>query len=76
MEIAVEAGPPATVAADVLAVPLAEPAAQLAGALAELDRAFSENSAWLYAIDVDPKLAALRGDPRVRRLVDCRTKRD
>jgi len=33
-------------------------------AFAELDRACSDNSAWLYAIDVDPKMDPLRADPR------------
>jgi hypothetical protein len=37
-------------------------------ALAELERAYQENSAWLYTIDVDPKLDALRSDPAFRRL--------
>jgi tetratricopeptide (TPR) repeat protein/DNA-binding winged helix-turn-helix (wHTH) protein len=37
-------------------------------ALAELERAYAENSAWVYTLDVDPKLDALRDDPRFRRL--------
>jgi hypothetical protein len=32
-------------------------------ALAELQRAYGENSAWLYAVDVDPMLDALRAEP-------------
>jgi DNA-binding winged helix-turn-helix (wHTH) protein/tetratricopeptide (TPR) repeat protein len=31
-------------------------------ALAELERAVAENSAWLYALDVDPKMDAIRDD--------------
>jgi Flp pilus assembly protein TadD len=42
------------------------------GAAGEVARAFDDNSAWLYALDVDPKMAPLRGDRRVRRLVDRR----
>jgi len=34
------------------------------GAMTELHRACAENSAWLYQIDVDPKMDRLRGDPR------------
>jgi hypothetical protein len=37
-------------------------------ALDELERASAENSAWLYAMDVDPKLDPLRGAARFRRL--------
>ena len=37
-------------------------------ALEELERASAENSAWLYAMDVDPKLDPLRGAARFRRL--------
>jgi len=32
-------------------------------ALAELQRAYGENSAWLYTVDVDPMLDALRAEP-------------
>jgi tetratricopeptide (TPR) repeat protein len=38
-------------------------------AIAELERAVTENSAWLYAWGVDPKLDLLRDHPRVRKLV-------
>jgi hypothetical protein len=38
-------------------------------ALAELQRAYGENSAWLYTVDVDPMLDALRAEPGFRRLV-------
>lgn len=37
-------------------------------ALAELERAYAENSAWIYTLDVDPKLDALRAEPGFRRL--------
>jgi len=37
-------------------------------ALAELERAYTENSAWLYIVDVDPMLDALRAEPGFRRL--------
>ena len=38
-------------------------------AVAELERAVAENSAWLYTWAVDPKLDALRGAPRARDLM-------
>jgi len=37
-------------------------------AAAELERAHAENSAWLYALDVDPIFDAVRAEPGVRRL--------
>jgi DNA-binding winged helix-turn-helix (wHTH) protein/tetratricopeptide (TPR) repeat protein len=37
-------------------------------ALAELERAYAENSAWLYTLDVDPRLEALRAESGFRRL--------
>jgi DNA-binding winged helix-turn-helix (wHTH) protein len=37
-------------------------------AIGELERAYEENSAWLYTLDVDPRLDALRSDPAFRRL--------
>jgi hypothetical protein len=37
-------------------------------AVAELERAIAENSAWLYLLDVDPALDVLRDDARFRRL--------
>jgi len=37
-------------------------------ALAELERAFTENSAWLYALDVDPRFDTIRTEPGFRRL--------
>jgi tetratricopeptide (TPR) repeat protein len=37
-------------------------------ALTELERAFTENSAWLYALDVDPQLDGLRTQAGFRRL--------
>ena len=36
-------------------------------AAAELERAHAENSAWLYALDVDPMFDALRAGPGLRR---------
>ena len=38
-------------------------------ALAELERAYAENSAWLYAVDVDPLFDALRADSGFRRVL-------
>jgi len=38
-------------------------------ALAELQRAYAENSAWLYALDVDPMFDPLRAEPGFRRLL-------
>jgi DNA-binding winged helix-turn-helix (wHTH) protein/tetratricopeptide (TPR) repeat protein len=38
-------------------------------AVAELERAVAENSAWLYALPVDPKLDLIRDDARFRRLL-------
>jgi DNA-binding winged helix-turn-helix (wHTH) protein/tetratricopeptide (TPR) repeat protein len=40
---------------------------QVPEAIAELERAFAENSAWIYTIRVDPKLDVLRADVRFRR---------
>ena len=37
-------------------------------AFAELERAYQENSAFLYSIEIDPKMERLRGDSRFRRL--------
>lgn len=45
-------------------------------ALAELERAFRENSAWIYTLGVDPKLDQLRDDPRFRRLLAAHTAPD
>src|SRR5688500_7839301 len=44
-------------------------------ALAELERAHGENSAWMYALDVDSSFDAVRDDPAFRRLVRLRTRR-
>ena len=37
-------------------------------AVAELERACAENSAWLFALDVDPMFDSLRAEPAYRRL--------
>jgi hypothetical protein len=37
-------------------------------AVAEIERAYAENSAWLYALEVDPMLDAVRAEPGFRRL--------
>jgi len=41
-------------------------------ALAELERAYAENSSLLYAMDVYPHLHGLRSNPAFRRLRRCR----
>ena len=41
-------------------------------ALAELERAYAENSAWIYTLDVDPMLDALRSESDFRRLQERR----
>jgi DNA-binding winged helix-turn-helix (wHTH) protein len=43
---------------------------QHAEALDELERAGEENSAWLYSLNVDPKIDVFRGNPRYERLRD------
>ncbi len=43
---------------------------QVDQAFAELDRAFEEKSAWLYALSVDARIDTLRSDPRFARLRD------
>ena len=37
-------------------------------AVAEVERAYAENSSWLFALDVDPMLDGLRAEPAFRRL--------
>jgi DNA-binding winged helix-turn-helix (wHTH) protein/Flp pilus assembly protein TadD len=37
-------------------------------AFREVERAFDDNSAWLYQIDIDSKMDTFRGDPRFERL--------
>ncbi len=37
-------------------------------AFAELERAFHENSAFLYSIEIDPKMERLRSDARFARI--------
>ena len=44
-------------------------------ALAELDRAYADNSAWMYALDVDPSFDAVRDDRAFRRLLRLRARR-
>jgi tetratricopeptide (TPR) repeat protein len=44
-------------------------------ALAELERAHDDNSAWMYSLDVDPSFDALRGDRAFRRLLRLRARR-
>jgi hypothetical protein len=39
-----------------------------AEAMAELERAMDENSAFLYSMNVDPKMDDFRGDARYQRL--------
>jgi Flp pilus assembly protein TadD len=41
---------------------------QRAEAFVELERAYAENSAFLYSIGIDPKMERLRDDPRFARL--------
>jgi hypothetical protein len=41
---------------------------QREAAFSELERACAENSAWLYSIDIDPKMDSFKGDPRFARL--------
>lgn len=47
---------------------LYEALGQRSEASKEIDRALDENSAFLYSIDVDPKLESFRGDPRFSHL--------
>ena len=49
-------------------VPLLDALGKREDALAELERAIDENSATLYMIGVDPKMDALRSDPRFEEL--------
>ena len=44
-----------------------------AEALNELERAGDENSAFLFSMNVDPKMDPLRGDPRYQRLLSARS---
>jgi DNA-binding winged helix-turn-helix (wHTH) protein/Flp pilus assembly protein TadD len=48
---------------------LCEALGQRERAFDELARAREENSAWLYSLDVDPKMDPFRGDPRFGRLL-------
>jgi hypothetical protein len=41
---------------------------QRSEAITELERAHHENSAFLYSIEIDPKMESLRGDSRVGRI--------
>jgi tetratricopeptide (TPR) repeat protein len=42
-----------------------------AEAFKEIERAVDENSAFLYSIDVDPKMDVFRSDPRYTRIRDA-----
>ena len=46
-----------------------------AEAMSELERADDENSAFLYSMNVDPKMDVLRGDARYQRLEAGRSSR-
>jgi hypothetical protein len=48
---------------------LCEALGQRERAFEELARAREENSAWLYSLEVDPKMDPFRGDPRFERLL-------
>ena len=48
---------------------LCESLGQRERAFQELARAREENSAWLYSLEVDPKMDPFRGDPRFERLL-------
>jgi hypothetical protein len=48
---------------------LCEALGQRERAFEELTRAREENSAWLYSLDVDPKMDPFREDPRFKRLL-------